>query len=991
MASRMHATQRRLRVEIEGHQGGVHLSPSGDSQPFETEHFEGSVFFVHKPTQQTSRGESAPPFAYDKFLANRGSPTPLWELQIQGRFKAKPSGTLFFGFELRDGPMQLSLVTRACANAILRFGSSLAKQRGLDLRYSFGRANKERPLLAFPLKGADRIYCSQTALELPILGDDRKGVWRHENGAWVDMDRDSISFDENMYFTFLFASCRIDWTSWTVPGIPGFGALQLEDFWGRQAAHVVIFDESSSPSADRRLYFNLKLQAPRSSSTDATQVQSHVSSPAASSRQLEPVQPDIDGSTSLAKYGNDSIEAYPANLIDGKGSSMSVDVERRADIGANELTSVRSNGDETCCIEKTLIDIVDISGRPVLGSRVRISSVGRCGVVIKDDSSDLPFKVEFFDGALPTFDWFKEADVELETPSSAPASSADSVDSVASSPSEHGEYIPAPHTLVKDKSDSVSVSPALPKESDGFASPPTTPDNSRLVAKAENLRAETPMLPWYFIGRDGLLWWCVLLGDNACWRPHMHLEALIETIIPEMSTSFRDCSSAVCRENARRIAEKALLAGRAVPGLLDELLCVEVDLRQLVGESARAARRCWGDAVGIIEVEGCITGRLARVGPGPRLLWCYHETNDIAAIDLRGGQIDTMTLLGTPALQLTLPTRQFILVFGHAALATRWADALRTACAFESMTSPTDPSWIDVPVAWTCNRIVLNNVSLDLGATQREPLDLSAGLLRKAINTQRVRSRSAIRRLGIHACYLRCLDLSGLNSQSVWCFWLNVYHSLLIHIQLTRGHVAKLQDLAKMFNSYSYIVAGHPFSLTEIEHSILRHHMSPPHFRFRTFLLKTWKRSDADLEQRPCLAAPRAPASSFRCRPDWRLNLVLSAGNGGSSDSVPVFEHCDEAAFDALVERAMNRTLMCTGSVGNYSITLPYVLKRYRDDAPRNSICPDEDSEVRWARALFPDQFDTYAVAATRTTRDPKIRYATTYDWSMRRDGLLEL
>ncbi|CAK0897580.1 unnamed protein product [Prorocentrum cordatum] len=147
--------------------------------------------------------------------------------------------------------------------------------------------------------------------------------------------------------------------------------------------------------------------------------------------------------------------------------------------------------------------------------------------------------------------------------------------------------------------------------------------------------------------------------------------------------------------------------------------------------------------------------------------------------------------------------------------------------------------------------------------------------------------------------------------------------------------------------------------------------MSKPRLAFAWAVLKTWPRSDADLEERPCLHAPPCPASAFSCRPDWRLNLVLSAGNCGSSDALPVFEATDEASFDAAVQRAVDRTLLCCGSVGGDVVELPYNLSRYRGDLPGG--CDREGSERRWAELLAPgSQAGAAAV------------YRKEYSWSMR-------
>jgi len=234
------------------------LSLWGSCAPFETECFEGTVFLAHKPPPGLGI-----PFEFEDLLEGRGAPIPKWELQIQGRFKVIPEGTVFFGAELWDSPMQLGVLTRALCRVILDFGVSLLKKRGVELRHCFGDDTGARPVLAFPLSGADRIFCSDSPVSLPIQGDSRCGVWSQDStGNWIETDKSSLKFEPGQYMTFLFATARVDWTSWTFR-IPGIGALNLEQFWGKQAVHIVVFDEAGKHKSDRRLYLELQLESQR--------------------------------------------------------------------------------------------------------------------------------------------------------------------------------------------------------------------------------------------------------------------------------------------------------------------------------------------------------------------------------------------------------------------------------------------------------------------------------------------------------------------------------------------------------------------------------------------------------------------------------------------------------------------------------------------------------------------------------------------------------
>lgn len=238
-------------------------NPLGGIVRFENDVFEGCAFFAHEPPVGTDT-----PFNHKEMLASRGEPLALWELQVQGRFKARPSATAFVGFELWDAPMELGAVTRAICGTIVLFGKSLAKQRGIEIRCSFGSGKGDRPCLLFPLVGADRIFVSDELVQLPIKGGRDMGVWRMDgSGKWANMDRASLTFSQDQYHTFIFSSSIIDMNAWTVCGVPGIGSLDLEKFWNKQALHVLLCDDGGEDEkrnrvSCRRTFFEMQFHAP---------------------------------------------------------------------------------------------------------------------------------------------------------------------------------------------------------------------------------------------------------------------------------------------------------------------------------------------------------------------------------------------------------------------------------------------------------------------------------------------------------------------------------------------------------------------------------------------------------------------------------------------------------------------------------------------------------------------------------------------------------
>lgn len=241
----------------------------------------------------------------------------------------------------------------------------------------------------------------------------------------------------------------------------------------------------------------------------------------------------------------------------------------------------------------------------------------------------------------------------------------------------------------------------------------------------------------------------------------------------------------------------------------------------------------------------------------------------------------------------------------------------------------------------------------------QDPLALSAKLLRLAVSLQGC-SPNEVEPLISLSCKLKCVDLTPLEPQDLWCFWVNVYHSLLVQSLIVCGRPRNVRHLISFYNNCSYLVGGHIFSLAELEHLVLRSQMAKASARLMNLLVQVWRRDDKEFEERPALRAPYNPSSNFRCRPDWRLNLVLCAGNLASSSRLPVFDKMSAAAFDAMMSKTMEHFLGAAGRLEKKPMQLPYVLYRFRQDAPGP---PTEGHERRWATALAPILGDVDRIA----------------------------
>jgi len=155
-----------------------------------------------------------------------------------------------------------------------------------------------------------------------------------------------------------------------------------------------------------------------------------------------------------------------------------------------------------------------------------------------------------------------------------------------------------------------------------------------------------------------------------------------------------------------------------------------------------------------------------------------------------------------------------------------------------------------------------------------------------------------------------------------FCFWVNIYHTLLVHITLLFGPPLPRW---KLWKSVCYEIDGEPFSLLEIEHCILRANSSRPRGSALSRLFLPSRPLPGSVR---CTLAEGMPA-------DPRLNFVLNTGSISCLQSITVLR---EHSLDALLDRASSKFLETFLKVNTAKrcIVLPPIMSWYkRDFAPR--------------------------------------------------------
>mmetsp|Transcript_16351 Transcript_16351/g.28670 ORF Transcript_16351/g.28670 Transcript_16351/m.28670 type:complete len:923 (-) Transcript_16351:32-2800(-) len=893
----------------------VHVGYSGNTIPVRTENFEGSIFFAARPPEGSKAN-----WAYSERTKKHGW---LMEVQLHGRFLKKPQGEVYLLGELREGPMQLGLVSRALCRAILKFAKIMARDRGGDFFYAFGEEAGQLPSIGVPALLLDRIFVADRSHPLPVgNADDTQGTWRLVDGKWEPIERSSVTFDTESWVTIVLASGYVDWTNWQLANMPGIGTLTLETFWGNQAAWISIADFRKPDGSDTHYFLQVNLEQVKASPEGKA--------PAA---ELEEYPPQ--------DYSRVEVEVEVAAIEDQQGRSS--DEENFDDV--EEWERRRTPYDDE---EEDLSPAVP-QERDSLIPDSAISSLA--GDLSPGTGADIA-RVE-------------QIELQLES-------------------ADVGQLRTRIESLEDDEdSDEVQLdAPTTPQKVNGSTTDPTlslapmSPLSPKSLGSRGRTRLRSLCLPWYLRTSGGQIWWCISVqGHPLCWRSDHQLKELCK-VVPDESELLCPGSGVQDMEMVRRRATRLL--AQLDTALLDEFIRLNVDLKSLLGSS----RAGW---VGLVDCEGRIVER--KLHAGEVLRW-RTETGFLSfmergvampsvampsgfpspeiVVDIAGAAIGRLNLADAPAMTVTTSQRQFLFIFRSDDERSDWEKSLRTT----GTASPQTP-WKDPLRRWPVNRVVANDSLICLEPVE-DALALSADLLRTAAGAQTEKADGHLQHLNSMSSKLKGVDLSSLDPQDLWGFWVNIYHTLLIHSCVQFGRPRSLRSLPGFYNNCSYVVAGHIFSLAEMEHCVLRCNMRKPSARLLKLLVRVWRRSDKELEDRPSLRAPVSPANVFQARPDWRLSLILSAGNLAGSDRIPVFERMSEKDFDRLLNQSMRHMLRITGRMDRKPVQLPYVLYRFRDDAPGTG----DGYERRWATALAP--------LLEGTSFDGRVGYRTSYKWAMR-------
>jgi len=180
------------------------------------------------------------------------------------------------------------------------------------------------------------------------------------------------------------------------------------------------------------------------------------------------------------------------------------------------------------------------------------------------------------------------------------------------------------------------------------------------------------------------------------------------------------------------------------------------------------------------------------------------------------------------------------------------------------------------------------------------------------------------------ASKLAYMDLSGIlnNDNLTKAFFINVYNMMAIHIMIAQEDMKKkLEITADTFNVYKYNIAGHNYTLNDIQHGILRKNSSGTKMTFDagtsffSFKAKGQRLNKAD------------PRFKFMVKnSDQRVNLALNFGAVSCGALRYYDEKNIEKGLNSAAWECCNKEVVVVGSKGKRNIEVDGLFQEYLSD-----------------------------------------------------------
>lgn len=256
-----------------------------------------------------------------------------------------------------------------------------------------------------------------------------------------------------------------------------------------------------------------------------------------------------------------------------------------------------------------------------------------------------------------------------------------------------------------------------------------------------------------------------------------------------------------------------------------------------------------------------------------------------------------------------------------------------------SFDAPTD-DFLQESSMWNCKqRRILNGrqFSFNSGVCKtQDPVALVMDALVRALDQSDEDESSMIAFLNSVAA-LKNVDVYCLDEQGRLAFFLNLYHTMIMHAYLVLGPPDSSFKWIGYFNAIAYQCSDDIFSLTELEHCIIRAAMNYPSQFVSKFVI------------------PKSRYSFALSHSDYRINFALNCGSISNPEVVPIYEahRLDEQLEEAsrcYMEYA-SEARKSTRRVGGVTLTLPKICQWFAEDFGNGST----NDIVRCVQRFLPE------------------------------------
>ncbi|KAF1329015.1 Pleckstrin homology-like domain, partial [Globisporangium splendens] len=226
--------------------------------PFENDLFVGHVYFFVRTTPED------PHWAH-LFSGRRR----MFWIQVQGKFKRPPRGTVYLGGEL---PAQISpgIFTRSIALVIM----GIIQQLVGNVNFSFGDLDNDVvPSIALPLyQSADQLIVTPAGEMPPRLGERDFGESEAARRLRRQTPVGSEQFVVGDTYSFDFHTMYVDLTRWKTANLPGLSEMELSTFFDSLPLRMVAYDVPAAPSErhmqkDKAYLFSFEVEYDRNHQT----------------------------------------------------------------------------------------------------------------------------------------------------------------------------------------------------------------------------------------------------------------------------------------------------------------------------------------------------------------------------------------------------------------------------------------------------------------------------------------------------------------------------------------------------------------------------------------------------------------------------------------------------------------------------------------------------------------------------------------------------